>query len=47
MFSHGEVVPKAQFATWIAQQRLQYATATRNLPPYRKAYFPPPLRRGG
>jgi cytochrome c oxidase subunit 2 len=47
MFQSGAVVPKAQFATWIAQQRVQYAPATRNLPPYSKTYFPSPLRRGG
>jgi cytochrome c oxidase subunit 2 len=47
MFNTGQVVPMAQFASWIAQQRLQYAPATRNLPPYSKTYFPPPLRRGG
>jgi len=47
MFNTGTVVPKTQFATWIAQQRLQYAPVTRLLPPYSKTYFPPPLRRGG
>jgi cytochrome c oxidase subunit II len=47
MFNTGRVVPKAQFASWIAQQRVQYAPATRNLVPYSKTYFPQPLRRGG
>jgi cytochrome c oxidase subunit II len=47
MFNSGTVVPKTQFALWIAQQRLQYAPATKNLPPYSKTYFPAPLRRGG
>jgi cytochrome c oxidase subunit II len=47
MFNSGAVVPKAQFATWIAQQQQQYAPATKNLPPYSKTYFPQPLRRGG
>ncbi len=47
MFNPGHVVPKAQFALWIAQQQQQYAPATKNLPPYSKTYFPPPLRRGG
>jgi cytochrome c oxidase subunit 2 len=47
MFNTGTVVPKAQFAAWITQQRLQYAPATKKLPPYSKTYFPPPLRRGG
>jgi cytochrome c oxidase subunit II len=47
MFNSGTVVPKTQFALWIAQQRLQYAPATKNLPPYSKTYLPAPLRRGG
>jgi cytochrome c oxidase subunit 2 len=47
MFNSGSVVPKAQFATWIAQQKQQYAPASKNLPPYSNTYFPPPLRRGG
>jgi cytochrome c oxidase subunit 2 len=47
MFSTGRVVPRAQFASWIAQQQKQYAPATKVLPPYKKAYFPQPPRRGG
>jgi cytochrome c oxidase subunit 2 len=47
MFSTGKVVPKAQFASWIAQQQQQYVPATKALPPYSKQYFPQPLRRGG
>ncbi len=47
MFNSGAVVPRAQFAAWITQQRVQYAPATRVLPPYSKTYFPTPLRRGG
>jgi cytochrome c oxidase subunit 2 len=47
MFNTGQVVPKTQFASWIAQQQQQYAPATKNLPPYSKTYFPAPLRRGG
>jgi cytochrome c oxidase subunit 2 len=47
MFSPGRVVPKSQFASWIAQQRIKYAPATKNQPPYSKTYFPDPLRRGG
>jgi cytochrome c oxidase subunit 2 len=47
MFNAGQVVPKAQFAAWIAQQQAQYAPATKVLSPYSKTYFPPPLRRGG
>jgi cytochrome c oxidase subunit II len=47
MFNHGQVVPKTQFASWIAQQQQQFGPATKNLPPYSKTYFPQPLRRGG
>jgi cytochrome c oxidase subunit II len=47
MFNPGRVVPKAQFASWIAQQKALYAPATKNLGPYSKTYFPQPLRRGG
>jgi cytochrome c oxidase subunit II len=47
MFNQGQVVPKAQFAAWIAQQRVKFAPATKVLPPYSKTYFPQPLRRGG
>ncbi len=47
MFNSGVVVPKAQFATWIAQQQQQNAPATKNLLPYSKQYFPTPLRRAG
>lgn len=47
MFNSGKVVPKAQFATWIAQQEKEHAPATSKLPAYAKQYFPQPLRRGG
>jgi cytochrome c oxidase subunit 2 len=47
MFETGHVVPPAQFATWIAQQRVRFAPATRNLDPYQKTYNPHPQRRGG
>jgi cytochrome c oxidase subunit II len=47
MFNSGHVVPKAQFASWIAQQEQQNAPATSKLVPYSKKYFPAPLRRGG
>ncbi len=47
MFDQGQVVPRAQFAGWIAQQQLKYAPATKTLPPYSKTYFPQPLRRAG
>jgi cytochrome c oxidase subunit 2 len=47
MFDQGRVVPKAQFASWIAQQQQKYAPATKALPPYSKTYFPDPQRRAG
>ncbi len=47
MFDTGHVVTKAQFATWIAAQRVKYAPATKLLGPYSKTYFPDPQRRGG
>jgi cytochrome c oxidase subunit II len=47
MFNSGKVVPKAQFTSWIAQQRQQYTPITKALPPYSKSYFPQPQRRGG
>jgi cytochrome c oxidase subunit 2 len=47
MDDQAQVVPKAQFATWIAQQEQKYAPATKGLPPYSKTYFPQALRRAG
>ncbi|MGO9496096.1 MAG: cytochrome c oxidase subunit II [Solirubrobacteraceae bacterium] len=47
MFNTGTVVPRAQFVSWITQERVQYAPATKLLPPYATTYFPQPLRRGG
>jgi cytochrome c oxidase subunit II len=47
MFDTGRVVPKSEWARWIARQRILYAPATKLLPPYAKQYFPMPTRRGG
>jgi cytochrome c oxidase subunit 2 len=47
MFNQGRVVPKAQFAAWIAAQQAKFAPATKTLPPYSKTYFPDPARRAG
>jgi hypothetical protein len=47
MFETGKVVPQGQFAAWIAQQRRQFAPATKSLAPYSKQYFPDPQRLGG
>ncbi len=47
MFETGHVVPPATFASWIAQQRQQFAASAKSLTPYSKRYFPAPGRRGG
>jgi cytochrome c oxidase subunit 2 len=47
MFATGHVVPKADFTSWIASQRAQFAPVSKSLPPYSKTYFPDPQRRGG
>ncbi len=47
MFNSGRVVPKTQFATWIAQQQRTFAPIQKALPPYSRTYFPEPQRRGG
>jgi len=45
MYETGHVVPKAQFDSWIAQQKQHYAPTTKTLPPYQKKYYPSPTRR--
>jgi cytochrome c oxidase subunit 2 len=47
MFDKGQVVTQRRFASWIAQQRRTFAPVHKSLPPYSKAYFPDPQRRGG
>jgi cytochrome c oxidase subunit 2 len=47
MTAKGQVVPQTQFASWISQQRQQFAPSTKVLGPYSKQYFPDPQRRGG
>jgi cytochrome c oxidase subunit 2 len=47
MFATGRVVSQADFKSWIAQQRVKFAPATKSLEPYSKTYFPDPQRRGG
>jgi cytochrome c oxidase subunit 2 len=47
MFQTGHVVSQSDFKTWIAQQRVKFAPATKALEPYSKTYFPDPQRRGG
>lgn len=47
MFDHGEVVSREAFETWIHQQQVTFAPATKVLPPFSKTYLPEPARRGG
>ncbi len=43
----GRVVSVSAFRSWIAEQRVRFAAATKVLPPYSKTYLPEPIRRGG
>jgi cytochrome c oxidase subunit 2 len=47
MFDHGQVVTPSAFNSWIHQQQVTFAPATKVLPPYSKTYLPSPTRRGG
>jgi cytochrome c oxidase subunit 2 len=47
MFTTGQVMAPAAFATWIRGQVVANAAATKVLPPYATHYFPTPLRRAG
>jgi cytochrome c oxidase subunit 2 len=47
MFDTGRVVTPAAFNTWIRQQQVAFAPATKTLPPYSTTYQPKPTRRGG
>jgi cytochrome c oxidase subunit II len=47
MFNTGRVVSKADFASWIGQQAVQYAPGTKAAGPYAPTYSPAPERRGG
>ena len=47
MYETGHVVPPARFASWIQQQRRQFAPVSKSLTPYARQYFPAPGRRGG
>jgi cytochrome c oxidase subunit II len=42
----GHVVSGPAFNTWIHQQEVAFAPATKVLPPYSKTYLPKPTRRG-
>jgi cytochrome c oxidase subunit II len=43
----GHVVPPAQFATWIKQQKVLYGPIVKDLPPYSTTYAPEPALRAG
>jgi cytochrome c oxidase subunit II len=47
MFQTGQVVSKAQFASWIAGQEQAEALNQKYLPPYSRQYYPEPTRRAG
>jgi cytochrome c oxidase subunit 2 len=47
MFDHGRVMTQAGFETWIHQQQVAFAPATKALAPYSTTYLPKPTRRGG
>jgi cytochrome c oxidase subunit 2 len=43
---NGKVVTREEFAKWIHEQQVNFAPATKVLPPYSKTYLPEPTRRG-
>ena len=47
MFQTGQVVTRAQFAAWIAQQQAAGKLNLKYLPPYSRTYYPEPTRRAG
>jgi cytochrome c oxidase subunit 2 len=47
MFQTGQVVTRAQFAVWIAQQQAAGKLNHKYLPPYSRSYYPEPTRRAG
>lgn len=47
MFDHGRVVTSTEFESWIHEQQVRFAPATKLLPPYSTTYQPEPKRRGG
>jgi cytochrome c oxidase subunit II len=46
MFDRGEVMTREGFEAWIHQQQVNFAPATKVLPPYSRTYLPEPKRRG-
>jgi cytochrome c oxidase subunit 2 len=47
MATTGLVLSPSAFSSWIAQQRVKSAPATRRLPPYHSVYYPDPIERAG
>jgi cytochrome c oxidase subunit 2 len=47
MYDTGEVVPQAQFTSWLATQKRLYAPVLKYLPPYATSYTPDPQLRAG
>jgi cytochrome c oxidase subunit II len=47
MATTGLVLSSSAFSSWIAQQRVTSAPATRHLPPYHSVYYPDPIERAG
>ena len=47
MATTGLVLSPSAFSSWIAQQRIKNAPATRHLPPYHSVYYPDPIERAG
>ncbi len=47
MNTAGQVMSRAGFASWIAQQQSRYSGVTKELPPYSHTYYPEPLLRAG
>ena len=47
MFDTGQVVPSADFDTWIKQQQAYFAPVMKYLPPYSTTYLPDPQLRAG
>ena len=47
MFDTGKVVSQSEFASWVQQQKSNFAPGAKYLPPYSKTYFPDPQLRAG
>jgi cytochrome c oxidase subunit 2 len=47
MFDTGRVVTPAQFGSWIAARKRQFAPIAKSLPPYSLTYSPDPQYRAG